>query len=305
MNNSTYLQTSLVISGSGPSIFLMILFSITLCLHLPIQWCIYKARLHTNNNYYLIRALSLADSLANIWIIFFAVMKRFGIVNLQFRVLGIILSSFLHSSYSMSLVITMLIVTDRWIAMQFALRYHALVSKRKINIAILVSSFILLIIYLTLLFCLTPKDGHMVQRNEYSIVFSGTLILITCIYIIVFAKLTIRIRNQNEARIRDITNFHGAEAERLDTIKRLTRSVKDVWKLNIMTCVFLVPKILVSIFQVYLPNQLQDDFKIFVALANAIYLISNPIVYLFCFTQIRQYWYRTLFTRNSVNIDTD
>ena len=306
MNNSTGLQqNSLVVkeTKTGLLVFLVILV-LTLCLHLAVQWCIYRTRLHTNNNYYLIKALSFADSLTIAWSIFFGALKVSDI-RLESEGLSIILSSFLNSSYFISLAITMLIVTDRWIAIQFPLRYHALVTKRKIYVAILIPSFILAIIYTTLLFCQTTdqQDNQVIRRNQHSLLFSATLRLITCIYIIVFAKLTIRIRNRNEAKIQDITNFHGTEAERLDTIKRLTRSIKDVWKLNIWTCVFLIAKIVVSIMQAFIPRV--DNFLTLIFLVNALYFISNPIVYLFCFTQIRKYWYRALFVRNSVNIDTD
>eukprot|EP00111_Clytia_hemisphaerica_P021068 TCONS_00062094-protein len=297
MNNSTTETFSLETGPPGGS---LILYSITLCLHFAVQWVIYKLRLHTSNNYYLIRVLSLTDSLAGSWVLFFVLLKGVGI-KVESIVLKVVLSSFLMSSNSMSLVITMLIVTDRWIAIQFALRYHALVTRRKINIAILISSVTLIVIFISLLFCQTKQAGQIVQRNQYSLFFSGGLRSITCVYIIVFAKLTLKVRNQNEARIQNITNFHGTEAERLDIISKLTRSIKDVWKLNIWTCFFLVPRIFSSIFQVYLPIQMINDFKIFIFLPNAIYLISNPIVYLFCFTKIRQYWYRTLIARNSVN----
>ena len=299
MNNSTELQASLVTKKTNTNalVFLIILVLI-LCLHVAVQWCIYKARLHTNN-YYLIRALSLADSLTIIWIIFFDILRFSGVSFNSHEILSIILSSFFHSSYAISLVITMLIVTDRWIAMQFALRYQVLVTKRKINIAILISSFVLVIIYVTLLFLKTDdQQKHpLIRSNQYILVFLAILRLITCIYIMVFAKLTIRIRNQNEARIQNITNFHGAEAERLDIIQRLTRSIKDVWKFNIWSCIFLVPTVVVLFINI-------GNFQILLFSTNVLYLISNPIVYLFCFNQVRQYWYRALFERNSVdNID--
>ena len=175
MDNSTEQQTSLVTEETNTKVlvFLIILILI-LCLHVAVQWCIFKARLH-NNNFYLIRALSSVDSLAILWVIFFGILRDLE-VTLNPKILSIILSSFFHSSYSMSLVITMLIVTDRWIAMQFTLRYHVLVTKRKINIAILISSFILVTIYITLLFLDTTSNQQKhqtIDSNQYTLVFFG------------------------------------------------------------------------------------------------------------------------------------
>ena len=114
MNNSTKLQTGLLTeeNKTGPFVVLIILI-LALCLHAAVQWCIYRAQLHTNN-YYLIRTLSLADFLTTIWILFFGFLDKLD-VSLKLTVLSIILSSFLQTSFSMPLVITMLIVTDRWI----------------------------------------------------------------------------------------------------------------------------------------------------------------------------------------------
>ena len=74
MNNST-LQSGLVTREIGPPTFSIILFSIAVCLHVAVQWCIYKARLHNNNNYYLIRAVSLADSICILFTILFCVLS--------------------------------------------------------------------------------------------------------------------------------------------------------------------------------------------------------------------------------------
>ena len=112
--------------------------------------------------------------------------------------------------------------------------------------------------------------------------------------------LTLRLRNRNEANIQNIANFHGTEAERLDTIQRLTRSIKDVVKLNVWTCVFLVPLTIVLMLRAFQPV-LREYFGKLIALVNLIHLISNPIIYLTCFSKIRQYWYRIF--KNTVTVE--
>ena len=308
MNNTSVLKaianTDQPEVQTGPLEVYLVILVLTLSLHLLVQFCIHKARLH-NNNYYLIRALSLADSSCVIFSIFYCVLGIMK-VELVFRGLKIIISALMLGSFTTSLLITIMIVSDRWIAMEYALRYHSIVTKQRIARLILVSSLISVTIHIVLL--LPPTTGFRNNQNflvnPYVMIFSGVTRLLTCVLILILVTLTIRIRNRNEANIQNIVNFHGTEAERLDTIQRLTRSIKDVLKLNIWTCVFLVPLSTVSILRAFQPFQTLE-FGLFIALSNLLYLISNPIVYLTCFTQIRQYWYRALFVRNTIDVEAN
>ena len=120
----------------------------------------------------------------------------------------------------------------------------------------------------------------------------NVLWVLTCILILVLGHKTLKIRDQNNGKLQNIANFHGEDAERINTIQRLSRSMKDVLKLNILTCVFLFPLIVVSFVRLFLqPGSAPLWLLIIAALANLFYLISNPVIYLCCFTKIREYLY--------------
>uniref|UniRef100_A0A7M5ULH2 Uncharacterized protein n=1 Tax=Clytia hemisphaerica TaxID=252671 RepID=A0A7M5ULH2_9CNID len=157
--------------------------------------------------------------------------------------------------HASSMLITVLIITDRWIAVKYPLRYQEIVSK------------------------------------------------LTCVAVLVLGKLTICLRDESEANRPHAENLHGVEAERLDVIIKLKRSVKDVMKLNIWTCVFLLPMVFCSLtFLVTDVSELGLKLDALFALVN---VISNPIVYLTCFSKIRQYWYRKFFQRWTINPQRD
>ena len=110
-----------------------------------------------------------------------------------------------------------------------------------------------------------------------------------------FDKKTIQYRNESEERIRSINNLHGTQAEELNFMNVLKRGIKDVLKVNIWKCIFLLPMtfvLFIIVFGIEVPEWI---FGINTILISA-YLISNPIIYLTCYTKVRRFWTR-LFRR--------
>ena len=124
---------------------------------------------------------------------------------------------------------------------------------------------------------------------------STTIRTICVIAMLVLGKKTIQCRNQNEARIRNITNLHGTEAEELNLLKILRRGVRDVFKVNIWTCVFLLPMTFVSIMILL---GLGPIFGSLIFEINAVcvtsYTVATPIIYLSCFSKIREFWAQSI-----------
>ena len=103
---------------------------------------------------------------------------------------------------------------------------------------------------------------------------------ITCVTIIVMGKMTIRLRNESEANRPSAMQPHGTEAERMDVIIKLSRSVKDVFKLNIWTCVFVLPMAISTLILIVYPEASNKLFRLNF-LSSLLYFISNPIIYSF------------------------
>ena len=307
MSNFTS-QSSINQENVDEFVFLKVYISleiVALALHILLQWVIYKLPVD-ENQYYLIQMLSIFDSIFSILIIchigyFISATGRGTLPNQTLMVTLSFLSNVTHAS---SMFVTTLIVIDRWIAVKYALRYHALVSKRKINITVLIS-IIFCAFTLSCLFFIGDVRSVSTHKMFFTKgdILSFILVLrsITCVTIIVLGKLTIRLRDTSEANRPHAKNLHGVEAERLDILINLKRNVKDVMKLNIWTCVFLVPMIFCTL--ILLVSDVSEiGFKLN-AVFGLVNVISNPIVYLTCFTRIRQYWLRRWFQRGTVNPD--
>ena len=268
---------------------------LAMVLHGLLLYIVY--RLHSiDNQYYLIRILSIADSMTLVTTILVT-------IEIPSKTVMIILLLATYALYFWSLMITIFLIVDRWLAVKYSLRYHALVTKRKINISILLSLFGGFIIFSCLFFIEgveSISNDHMYFTNRSTLAFLVILRISTCVVIIVFGKSTIRLRNESEANRPPGANLHGVEAERLDIIIKLKRSIKDVFKLNIWTCVFLLPLTFTTLTHLLFKEAPIQLFRL-KFLLNLLYLVSNPIIYLTCFTRVRQFWYRRLFRRNDVN----
>ena len=81
-----------------------------------------------------------------------------------------------------------------------------------------------------------------------------------------------------------------AKQEQISKIKKIKRSVMDVVKLNWWTCLFVLPMATASL----LTSSGTGSELVYrmAAISKMAYLLSNPIIYLLCFTKIRQYWNR-------------
>ena len=294
MNNKTF-NTGIVEVQQAITIVPYIfcpLSLISLSFHVILQYCIHKARL-MDNQLYLIRLLSITDSLTILFSIPLLAHKIW--VETNEHPIIITLSLCVYAFHILSLFVVIFIVNDRWLALKFPLSYYRLVTKRKINIALL-AAIIIVVLVLSFCFLINEKDkewNHFFLYKNNAVLLVLTIFrAVTCVFIIIMGKLTIHIRNQSEENVPNVPNF-GREAERFDIIRRLSRSIKDVLKLNIWTCFFLVPMNL-TLLVACATHQFSLFFKIN-ALFAFLYLLCNPLVYLTCFTKIRRCWYDRLF----------
>lgn len=285
------------------AIVFIIIDMIVLLFHAILQWVIYKLRVNDENQYHLIRILSSVDSIQCILIVL-KNLYAVGLSSIGNQTVIKWLTTLVYIFNTSSMIVTILIVVDRFIAVKYPLRYNELVCKRRINITVSIS-----VLFCAVVFCCLSLIDNVIRITTRNVFFAnrGTLIFLvvlrtaTCITIVVMGKITIHVRDASETNIPHARNPHGVEAERLDVIIKLKRSIKDVFKLNIWTCVFLAPMIFFTL--VLLFSEMSEEiFKLnfIFALIN---IISNPIVYLTCFTKIRQYWRRRWFQRGPIDSD--
>ena len=261
-----------------------------LVLHALVQYTITKARL-TNKQYYLIRILSIFDSLFAVNTLAISVVLMMEEIDGDI-VVFLYLGGFLWTS--LSLHVTTMVVVDRTVAVKYCLRYHQLVSKRKINFAVAWIGFITALVLSCLFYIGGVKniasDSILISSRDITIYIT----IVRSFVIIVLGKINLHIRNRSEAALqrRETSNLHGVRAERLDIFRTLKRSIKDVIQLNFWTCMFVFPMAVSSLLMVF-GNQSVLVFRVN-AFATSIYTLSNPIIYLTCFTPLRQFWRRRL-----------
>ena len=269
-----------------------------LCLQLAVQFTIHKARLR-DNSYQLIRILSFIESLYLATVI---IIGADVLINYKQNPNEILLTVLSFSGYlwhTLSLIASVLISIDRWIAVKWCLRYHIFVTKRTILAVVLTAAALDLFI----LFCMfviggvtnTILSNKSIFTNRVVMGYAALIRTIACIFMLAFDKKTIQYRNESEDRMRSINNLHGTQAEELNFMNVLKRGIKDVLKVNIWKCIFLLPMtfvLFIIVFGIEIPEWI---FGINTILISA-YMISNPIIYLTCYTKLRNFWTR-LFRR--------
>ena len=271
---------------------------VTLTLHLIIQYIIQKKRLHEENQYYLMRVLSIID---------FTVAFISGVIVvcslnkiISPKALFVFLSLMLNVGLSFSLTTTLIMAIDRWIAIMYCLRYHEIVSSTKVNV-LLITSGALNVILLGPLFYSKEVSSTKVNPNLYTnmsvLIYHIIVRMFTSMVLIVLGKMTVYQRNQNETKIAKKVNLNSRETEKLERTRNLKRSIKDVFHLNIWTCIFLLPMIISGSLMVFNSSLISTLFYIN-TFTTATYYFSNPIIYLTSFSKIRKYWL-PIFIRNN------
>ena len=127
----------------------------------------------------------------------------------------------------------------------------------------------------------------------------STVIRTVCAAImIILGRKTLQYRNESENRIRNMNNLHGEEAEELNALTVLRQGVKDVLKVNLWTCVFLLPMTFVALLILLrLGTSVGSVIFTINTICATLYTLANPIIYLSCFSKIRGFWTR-LFRRH-------
>ena len=189
--------------------------------------------------------------------------------------------------YTASLLSTLLITFDRYIAVIYCLRYRDLVTKFRLFVAIV--TLWLFSIMVSFLFFFLSYYNKEVSRDSFPI----ALYLLFCVLLIV-CSLTVRhIRNNHELDIRRNNNRFGVIAEKLNKLQRLSATIVDIVRLNFVTAALVaLSNILVTI-HVYLYHRKNQTIHMSFLVSTSLYTISNPFVYVGTMSELRQY-YRNL-----------
>ena len=189
--------------------------------------------------------------------------------------------------YNLSIFTTIYISIDRYIAIRFCLKYHLIVTKRRL-VYLVTISWIISVILIMLPRFEEPTFGIKGYYRRlsydiihYSIVVSSSLILS------VLSLHIIRIRRKHVKDMRKRSTHFGIVSEKLNMLSKLKESMKDVMKLNIVTIILVLSSNIAKLYNNYFAptNQYATVLKIIIF---SIYFISNPFLYAVIMTELRQ-----------------
>lgn len=188
-----------------------------------------------------------------------------------------------NMAFTASILSTMGMTCDRYIAVVYCLHYTRLATKNKLCLTLIslwITSFLLAIIP-TLL---TPDPEKL---SLYSSCIHVPL-YITCSVILVMSSLYIRrIRNVHEKNIKTRNVYFGVDAEKLGRLQTLKTSIVEIIRLNILTALLVIIGTISEVLYTYWLKQLYHPFIGFVLFMRALYLLSNPFVYMFTISALR------------------
>ena len=137
------------------------------------------------------------------------------------------------SSHLVSMLTNLLLCIDRFIAVQFCLSYHTLVTKSKLYISITCLWLFSLIVENLLAINLNDLyDYHL----RYGLTITSFRVVVS-ILIIITSILTSIIRKRHIKEIEERNKYFGIHQEKLDKLSILKKSIKETFKLNIVSVI--------------------------------------------------------------------
>ena len=259
---------------------MLVIGPLILLLHLCNIWMIIsKKKLHTPS-YYLIINLSFGD-------IILSLVGSFNLYFFDYRNKVLYIPG--DISYNVSILTTVCISVDRYIAIRFCLNYCRIVTKiRLLYLETFLWTISVMLGMLPLFEVPTfGKDGNY-RRLSYDVT-HYTIVLSSCVFLISLSLHTVYIRRNLVKRIMRRTRSHIQQTETKDIafLPNLKRSLKDVLMLNMLTVILVLLSNMLKAYNEYIAptNKLLSKIKM---TSMAIYIISNPILYALIMRDLRK-----------------
>ena len=189
--------------------------------------------------------------------------------------------------YYSSVFSTVLISIDRYIAIQYCLRYGQIATKQTLGISIIMSwcaSIVLKLIHIVGKAELKKHDSYFKVIDDitrYVFVFGS------CIALICFSLRMLHIRRKHIKLILGRKTQFGAEKEKLDKLSDLKQSIKNVFRLNLATAFIVIFANICKICNAYTTSY---DAYVLKFLIGAVYILSNPFLYALTMSELREHY---------------
>lgn len=232
--------------------------------------------------YYIIANLSLADIMTMVTIypiiIFLTENNWLSEESIVFK----FIMTFSHCTYLTSLLAVLFLSIDRFVAVKYCLRYHAIVNEK----------FILLGIFCCWIFPLPTISILWINAVSIHEYVNRALAFITTIRIILGSDLlavsiyTNIVRKKHIASILKTDNHFGVLKEKLDILKHLKSNLKQIFKFNVVTIVMLSIQISIEIVCSYTSLEPKNAARLQIPLVVLLKL-SNSVAIMLTQKEIR------------------
>ena len=233
-----------------------------------VLFIIRKRDLH-KANYYILISLSMSDLIMVIITVFIHAIKVF-LINKEYLY---IISDICYTSSVFSPV---LISVDRYIAVQYCLRYGQIVTKQSLGISIIISwcaSIFLKSIHNVETAKLKKLDSYFKVIDEIT---RYVFIFGSCIALVGLSLRMFHIRRKHIKSILGRKTYFGEEKEKLDKLRGLKENIKNVFRLNLATAVIVISANIGKICSHYTTAYAAYELDV---LFGAVYFFSNPVLY--------------------------
>ena len=231
-----------------------------------------------NIRYYILINLSISDLL------------MLGTLPLNFILSQDYVSPLKFTFYHSSILSTVLMSVDRYIAIKHFLRYREIVTIKKLVISIIASwSFSIVI---NLLFLIIPKifGNNLLYFQICRDITTYGIILGSCIVLVYLSIKMLLVRWKHVKALMKVKSRFGVEKERLDMLQKLKQNMEDIFRLNLFTVIIVVLSITSDNIHTY---SLINAAKTMSTIFRAAYFMSNPFLYCLTMSGLRTYYYNS------------
>ena len=182
---------------------------------------------------------------------------------------------------------TLGISVDRYISVEYSLRYHTIVTGCQV-----VKSISLIWITSIIFSCVISAVSATLNNWAYFYFPQLVVRVVLSLVLIALAFYIRNVRNKHEQEILRRKRYFGVKEEQLGALRSLKESVVSVLRLNVTTAVLCLLSSILKVIWQY--GHLKDNQVVFLSIkvVYGIYLLSNPFLYIIIMGNLRREYVR-------------
>ena len=187
--------------------------------------------------------------------------------------------------YAASVFTSLAITMDRYLKVRYGLRYHQIVTKKRVAI------FVVLLWTLSVVVSLLP--AKLSQEPSHSAL-SVRSVSIMCSAVMISVSIWVRrVRNRIATEIEKRNEYFGVNGEKVSIMRRMRKAVREIMQLSFVTATLII---IGSTFVILHCTFKSGILGMISFHANLAYFLSNPFLYAIVMKDIRSF-YATFFQR--------